>query len=288
LSVSGFGGGAFDGGCAATLDVTPRFYEEVLYDSRMRFRRLLAAVVVMLTASGLGAAHTEPAVEGVAVLAELFTSEGCNSCPPADDLLAMLLEQQPIKGVYVIALSEHVTYWDHQGWKDPFGSPQFTTRQQQYGLRFNLDSIYTPQLIIDGTREFVGSDKRAIERALTDAAKSPKSPLQVEAAPGNGVINASASGPGLSAQKDAELWFALTEDHLVVDVKRGENANKTMRHSGVVRVLQSAGGVDVTSKRVSMKLSPNWNRDNLRVVAFVQSKKDRRVISVGTASLASH
>jgi len=221
------------------------------------------------------------------VLAELFTSEGCNSCPPADAVLEILMHQQPVKGVYVIALSEHVTYWDHQGWKDPFGSAQFTTRQQQYGRQFNLDSIFTPQLVIDGVSQVVGSDKRAVEKALGDAAKKPKPALQVDADYGDAVVNASASGPGLMAEKDAELWFALTEDHLVVDVKRGENANKTMKHSGVVRVLTSAGSVEVTSKRVALKLSTDWKRENLRVVAFVQSKKTRRIISVGT-SAATH
>ena len=103
---------------------------------------------------------------------------------------------------------------------------------------------------------------------------------------GDGLVNASASGPGLAGDKDAELWFALTEDHLVVDVKRGENANKTMNHSGVVRVLQSAGSVDVSSKRVSFKLSPDWKRDNLRVVAFVQSKKTHKILSVALKQVA--
>jgi len=250
----------------------------------MRFRRLLASLVLMFAASGPGRAQVPPAGDTVPVLAELFTSEGCNSCPAADTLLEVLLQEQPIKGVYVIALSEHVTYWDHQGWKDPFDSPQFTARQQQYGRRFNLDSIYTPQLVIDGSREYIGSDKRAVENALLDSAKTPKPALHVEIAYGDGVVNVSASGPGLTAEKDAELWFALAEDHLVVDVKRGENANRTLKHSGVVRVLQSAGGVDVTSKRMSIKLSPEWQRENLRVAAFVQSKKDRRIVSVGSAN----
>ena len=137
------------------------------------------------------------------------------------------MHQQPVDGVYVIALSEHVTYWDHQGWKDPFGSTQFTARQQQYGRQFNLDSIFTPQLVIDGASQVVGSDKRAIEKALGDAAKKPKPALQVEAGYLDGVVHA-ASGPGLVSDKDAELWFALTEDHLVIDVKRGENADKMM------------------------------------------------------------
>ena len=252
----------------------------------MRFARLIAAIVLMLTASGLGRAQARPAVDAVPVLAELFTSEGCNSCPPADTLLEILLHQQPIEGVYVIAMSEHVTYWDHQGWKDPFGSQQFTARQQQYGRRFNLDSIFTPQLVVDGTHQVVGSDKRAIEQALRESIKTPKPSLTIELADAAGVVNASASGPGLAGDKDAELWFALTEDHLVVDVKRGENANKTMKHSGVVRVLQSAGSVDVSSKRVSFKLSPDWKRDNLRVVAFVQSKSNRKILSTGQSAVS--
>ena len=238
------------------------------------------AFIALLIGAGFTPLESESSREAVPVLAELFTSEGCNSCPPADTALELLIHQQPVDGVYVIALSEHVTYWDHQGWKDPFGSQQFTSRQQQYGRRFNLDSIFTPQLVIDGTSQVVGSDQRAIEKALNAAAKMPKPPLQVSAEYGDGIVNASVSGPGLTVEKDAELWFALTEDHLVVDVKRGENANKTMKHSGVVRVLQSAGAVEVTSKRVAFNLLPDWKRNNLRVVAFVQSKKNRRILSV--------
>jgi hypothetical protein len=135
----------------------------------MRIRALAWSLVVLLSASG--STRAQSLADRVPVIVELFTSEGCSSCPPADGLLEMLLQDQPIKGVHVIPMSEHVTYWDHQGWKDPFSAQQFTARQQQYGLRFNLDSIYTPQLVIDGAREFVGSDKRAIERALADAAK---------------------------------------------------------------------------------------------------------------------
>ena len=237
---------------------------------------------LIVTVSGSGFARAQTTADRIPVIAELFTSEGCNSCPPADGLLEMWLQEQPIKGVYVVALSEHVTYWDHQGWKDPFGSQQFTVRQQQYGLRFNLDSIYTPQLVIDGTREFVGSDKRSIERALTDAAKTPKPALKVDVSVADGSLNMTASGPGLTAEKDAELVFAVTEDRLVVDVKRGENANKTLHHSGVVRWLHSAGTISSVAPSATIKIAPDWRRENLRVVAFVQGK-NRRVVSAGFA-----
>jgi hypothetical protein len=196
----------------------------------------------------------------------------------------MLLQDQPIKGVHVIPMSEHVTYWDHQGWKDPFSAQQFTARQQQYGLRFNLDSIYTPQLVIDGAREFVGSDKRAIERALADAAKIPKPRIDLTATADGGRISMTASGPGLAAGKDAELVFAVTEDRLVIDVKRGENAKRTLRHSGVVRWLKSAGEIGSSPATATVMLASDWRRENLRVVAFVQSRKNRRVVAAAFAA----
>jgi len=243
----------------------------------MRSRALGLSLIALLSASGLTRAQST--ADRVPVIAELFTSEGCSSCPPADGLLEMLLQEQPIKGVYVIPLSEHVTYWDHQGWKDPFSAQQYTVRQQQYGLRFNIESIYTPQLVVDGARELVGSDKRAIERALADQAKTPKPVLTVTATVADGSLNMAAAGPGLTAEKDADLVFAVTEDHLVIDVPRGENAKRTLKHSGVVRWLKSAGAVGSSPATATVKLAQEWHRENLRIVAFVQSRKDRRVVA---------
>jgi hypothetical protein len=96
----------------------------------------------------------------------------------------------------------------------------------------------------------------------------------------NGALSVTASGPGLAAEADAELWLALTEDHLVVEVKRGENANKTLKHSGVVRILRSAGTATAAGS-TSLALAPGWRRENLRVVAFVQSRKNRKILSIG-------
>jgi hypothetical protein len=225
--------------------------------------------------------------EPVLVLAELFTSQGCSSCPPADRLLETLLNEQPISGVHVVALSEHVTYWDHQGWKDPFGSEQFTNRQKVYGFGFNLDSIYTPQLVIDGVREAVGSDERHIRRLLMSAAKTPKPRLTVEAQMRDGALSIAASGPGLSttAGNDAELWWAVTEDNIVVNVMRGENASRTLRHSGVVRLLRSVHHDKAIGQTGLVVPGPWEHPERLRVVAFVQSSKSRRVLSVGFAAV---
>jgi len=243
----------------------------------------LIALALRVLFGAASPAHAQSKTR-VPVLAELFTSEGCNSCPPADQLLAMWLDEQPIEGVYVVALSEHVTYWDHQGWKDPFDSQQFTVRQQQYGQRFNLDSIYTPQLIVDGKEQYVGSDRRSIEHALNNSAKTPKPELTVTASESASTLTLRASGAGLVTEPGAELWFVVAEDHLAIDVKRGENANRTLKHSGVVRVLKSAGDASKAAA-ADIKIDPSWKKANLHAVAFVQSRKDRRIVSVGYSAL---
>ena len=262
----------------------------------IRSIRPLAAILATLAAlSGIAvrAAQT-PAPEGrVPVLAELFTSEGCSSCPPADRILEWLSQEQPVDGVYIVAMSEHVTYWDHQGWKDPFGSERFTQRQTMYAARFKIADAFTPQLVIDGSSQLVGSDTAALKRALADASRKPKPRLTVEASlAADGTLTGSASGPGLEAgaAEGAELLWAVTEDDLAVDVARGENAKRTLRHSGVVRTLiasKIARG-SPSPLTVSTRVSADAKRANLRLIAFVQSTKTRRVLSVGwTRLLAS-
>ncbi len=183
----------------------------------------------------------------VAVLAELFTSEGCSSCPPADDLLRRLIEEQPIKGVEIIALSEHVDYWDRLGWKDPFSAAQFTERQNSYSRVFGSDRIYTPQLVIDGRFEAVGSDWPEVRRALTQAAKTPHAAVAASATRASS--DESASVHVLvrdlpNTKSSASVLVAVVEDDLVTEVARGENARKRLRHSAVVRSLEKIGTLD--------------------------------------------
>ena len=254
-------------------------------------RPILGVLIAVAVSLEAGAQGRVPGVsDRIPVLAELFTSEGCNSCPPADRILAMLSLEQPVAGVYVVALSEHVTYWDHQGWKDPFGAAQFTERQNMYAFRFQLDGAFTPQLVVDGAAQLVGSDTEKLRRAIADAVRAPKPRLAVSALYRDlDALSATVSGPGLEAgaAEGADLLWAVAEDNLMVDVKRGENARQLLRHSGVVRHLTSRkiDAAGVTTMNSTIKLRPDWKRENLRLVAFVQSTKTKRVLSVGWTRL---
>src|SRR3984893_15090212 len=131
----------------------------------MRRPGLLFAVALAIASAGLRAAPPTPGI------VQLFTSEGCSDCPPADTLLEKLIATQPVAGAEIIGLGQHVDYWDRLGWKDRFSSAALTNRQQVYQTRFGTESIYTPQMVVDGRAEFVGSDaaaaRRAIERSLS-------------------------------------------------------------------------------------------------------------------------
>lgn len=254
----------------------------------MLTRLVIALSVCLSAASAAGAQTADGSAAGrIPVLAELFTSEGCSSCPPADRILEILATEQPVDGVYIVGLSEHVTYWDHQGWRDPFGSRLFTYRQNQYGARFNLESVFTPQLVIDGSAQLVGSDTSELKRVLTEAARAPKLVLNISASLSDKGLEVSASGPGIEAT-GAELLWAVTEDNLVVEVKRGENAKRTLRHTGVVRTLVTRkidAAKAAANTATTIELQPEWKRENLRLVAFVQNPKTKRVTSVAWTRL---
>jgi hypothetical protein len=222
------------------------------------------------------------------VLVELFTSEGCSSCPPADNALARLAQKQPVEGVELIALGFHVDYWDYLGWKDPYSSAEYSDRQRRYVLDGDDNRMYTPQMVVDGQRAFVGGEDEARAQAAA-AAQHPKVPLRISArVDGEAVVvrvrTEAAPAPGL------ELWAALAEEGLSSDVKRGENAGKKLSHAAVVRTLatlpapKASEGGFVSEAR--LKLAPGWKREKLRVVAVLQAPGGP-VSGVATAELAA-
>jgi hypothetical protein len=206
-----------------------------------------------------------PQDKRVPVIVELFTSEGCNSCPPADALLAKFDQEQPISGVEIIPMEEHVDYWDNLGWRDPFSSRALTTRQTDYSRQLHVDDVYTPQAVINGQAQVLGSDARQMREAITRAAKGAKAVVDVEFQ---------------STSIACDVMLAVTENKLETNVTAGENRGRRMAHTGVVRTLVSLGRVQPSSPAsfsMHLRFSPQWKRDNLKYVVFVQDRTTRKI-----------
>lgn len=241
------------------------------------------------------AEESSPAHAVVPVVVELFTSEGCSDCPPADQLLYTLEQTQPVPGAQIIPLEQHVDYWDSEGWHDPFSSHQFTLRQKDYVYSFNLQTPYTPEMVVDGAAEFVGSDRNHALAAIAKAALMPKANLRIERL--SGANSAMSNLPlritlepiaGSGYKQGPDVAFAITEDYLVSNVTRGENAGVHMNHLAVVRELRALGHADssgVFSAALDIGLAKNWHRENLHIVTFAQDHSTKRILAASTLPL---
>ncbi|MEO6724241.1 MAG: DUF1223 domain-containing protein [Blastocatellia bacterium] len=288
---------------------------------RMMIAAVLLLVVVLLAGIGLvfrkpinwsaassvtnvkaGAAEIAPPESGdskrAPVIVELFTSEGCSSCPPADVVLAQLEKSQPVAGVEVIALSEHVDYWNYIGWSDPFSSAAFSARQQAYAPVFGNDGVYTPQMVVDGQAEFIGSNSSKAQAAITRAAKLPKGEVKIAFAENASASDAQAVKLKVSVEKlpavtsgdVAEVLLAITESNLSSQVVRGENSGRKLGHTAVVRELRSLGQIAGSNKafeaETTAMLNKEWKRGELRAVAFVQERAHKRILGAASLNLA--
>ncbi len=265
------------------------------HSSANRLTLLLALAVVCLPFAAKTHAQTSAGETGrKPVVIELFTSEGCSSCPPADALLQQLQQQQPVPGAEIIALEEHVDYWNHDGWIDPFSSPEWTLRQQAYAARFKNDS-YTPELVVNGRSQFVGNDAQEAESEIEKAAGALKT--EVVITPGNpegkGSQHFTVSVGKLAQDSSgdaAEVWLAVTEDGLHSSVSLGENAGRVLHHAATLRSLQKIGIADAngasafTGDRV-VKFNSHWNLENLHVTVFVQDKKSREILGAASTKI---
>ena len=220
------------------------------------------------------------------VLVELFTSEGCSSCPPADALIARLQHDQPVPNADIIVLGEHVDYWDQLGWHDRFSSHDLTERQTEYAQRLNVEDPYTPQMVVDGTAQFTGNDSTQALRAIALSARTPKLALTLStpALDGNR-INLSVSSATANLPR-ADLIAALVETTASTQVAQGENKGRTLHHVSIVRDMRKIG----TTKQLASPLFFSFlvPKDaplmNLRIIVFVQQPNQGAVIAAASST----
>lgn len=262
----------------------------------MAFLLVISAGAVLLGFGGQ-TAETTSAANGLEVVVELFTSEGCSSCPPADALLARLSEQPGMGNVQVIALEEHVDYWDDLGWRDPFSSHDWTARQYAYAGVLGNGNPYTPQMVVDGSLEFSGGREQQARKSIAEEAAQKKTSVTLsqgaagKAGTENVLVQVGRLSP--SAKGGAvEVWLAITETGLHSDVTRGENAGHELRHAAIVRSMRKIGDAKADadtafSGNVTVLLRKEWKPENLKAVVFVQEKKSLKILGAGEIPLHS-
>lgn len=227
------------------------------------------------------------------VLVELFTSEGCSSCPPADALLERLDRPRSVSGAELIVLSEHVDYWNSIGWKDPYSSHEYSERQSAYAAQFGLASIYTPQMVVDGHFEFVGSDERRASQVIKEAAKASKARVLISLVSSDHktTIAHIEAGPlpSTTGAQSADVFLAIADNSDESRVSGGENAGRTLQHVAVLRRLTRVGTVDGSSgfsRDVNFDLKSK-KHDDLRIVVIVQEPAAGRVLGAALARLSN-
>jgi hypothetical protein len=208
---------------------------------------------------------------------ELFTSEGCSSCPSADALMPKLKEQY---GDALIVLSFHVDYWDRLGWKDVFSKPEWTRRQNEYTAALNTDNIYTPQAVVDGKNHITGSNRSVLEE-LIEKGLGAQQPTVI-------MLSAKKEGSNITVaydaplQRDETLNIALVQHHATTNVRRGENGGRVLQHYNVVRDFKS---LEAGNDSLSFKLPDGLTAANVSVIAFVQHKGDMHISAAKEVSI---
>lgn len=223
----------------------------------------------------------------VPVLVELFTAEGCSSCPPADALLGVLDRQQPIPNARIIVLSEHVDYWNGGGWRDQFSSSELTERQKDYQYVFKLNDVYTPQMVVNGAVQLNGSDGRSVQAAIEHAADSHPIPLQIVSVQIRGKEVTFTLRNGMPATpENVDVYAALVDPEDTTQVNAGENHGRTLRHVGVVRMLDRIGSSRPTQNLgekpfvFKADVPGRSGLDGMRLVVFAQTKHSGPVVGV--------
>lgn len=239
----------------------------------------LAGVVLVLTAFiNTKLLKTVNAGNSGFAVVELFTSEGCSSCPPADELVSKIQGEDIDKPVYILAY--HVDYWNRLGWKDAFSSAEYSKRQSQYASFLKLNSVYTPQIVVNGTTEFVGSEEKSLRRAIkTSLAKKPEALLNIEIA----AINrneAKLTYTTAGADKNTTLLIAVLQKNAQTKVEHGENGGQTLSHVQIVRKIQ-AFVLTGNNGEASIDLPAGFDTKKWEIIGFLQNKANGSVIGAG-------
>lgn len=223
--------------------------------------------------------QSNPDKKGFALL-ELYTSEGCSSCPPADELLGKIQNELKDKNVYV--LSYHVDYWDKQGWKDIFSNADYTKRQYDYAKYMGKDPIYTPQVIINGKIDYIGSQETSLRNGIKSALSKPASTnLSLEASQNANSLAVNYNVEGTS--KNSRLLIAVVQKEAKSNVKRGENAHRILSHYQIVRNLQWVDLNKVKKGTASVHLPKNYNAQDFEIIGFVQDMNSGAILEVKRA-----
>ncbi|SHM74506.1 Protein of unknown function [Flavobacterium chilense] len=217
--------------------------------------------------------------KGFALL-ELYTSEGCSSCPPADELLGKIQKEQKENNVYV--LSYHVDYWDKQGWKDIFSNVDYTKRQYDYARYMGKDPVYTPQVIINGKIDYIGSQETSLRNGIRTAlSKSGSASLNLESTQ-NGE-NLAVNYAVETISKNSRLFIAVVQKEAKSNVKRGENANRVLSHYQIVRHLQSVDLNKIKKGITSVHLPKDYNSKDFEIIGFIQDMNSGAILEVKRA-----
>jgi hypothetical protein len=215
------------------------------------------------------------------VLLELYTSEGCPTCPPADANLARLEKEQPVIDTEIVTLALHVDYWNSLSQKDIYSSPLFSRRQQIYSQALKINQSYTPQMIVDGQTQLIGNNMAKAQKAILEAAKINKATIEIAPTAEKFKIKIS----DIPAHEIATVFLAITEDNLVSNRKSGANP----AHTSVVRHLSSLGmltAAQISAElEITLQLQSNWKKENLKLIVFVQENASRRVLGVNRKQL---
>ena len=216
------------------------------------------------------------------VVVELFTSEGCSDCPPADALLTELSRQRIVGNTELVLLEEHVEYWNQQGWIDRFSSPEFTQRQADYIRQLHLATSYTPQMVVDGHLQGVGNNPTAVRRMIAEASKNPKPSTVTLHWVSPGKLNVMVDA---SSRERQRVLLAITEDGLTTNVRGGENGGRVLNHSAVVRNLKQLGntGDGKFETTVNLPSKSDWKTPSLRAIVLVQNPSSGLIL--GAASI---